>query len=133
MGPAIACETWPPPQVEFRAELLPPRGNGSLWFGVLVARRHGWCREQHVPTMEDPHMTTKSNRRWQFLSGLLVVLALALAGCGGVSSSPSSTSSSAAPAASSSQSSSSGIPQGANAGDRDSDNQGAPSDGDGNL
>jgi hypothetical protein len=80
-------------------------------------------------------MTRKSNRRWQFLSGLLVVLALAVAGCGGGSSSPKTTSTPAAsaPASSSAQSSSSGIPQGPNAGDQDSDNHGGTSDGDGNI
>jgi hypothetical protein len=87
-------------------------------------------------TTEDSDMTRKSNRRWQFLSGLLVVLALAVAGCGGGgSSSPktSSTPAASAPASSSAQSSASGIPQGPNAGDQDSDNQGGPSDGDGNI
>ncbi|HSC04654.1 MAG TPA: hypothetical protein VLC49_15090 [Solirubrobacteraceae bacterium] len=66
-------------------------------------------------------------RRW--LGVALVVAALAAAGCGGGSSSKSSSSS--APAASSTSSSSSGIPQGPNAGDKDSDNQGGASDGDG--
>jgi hypothetical protein len=66
-------------------------------------------------------------RRW--LGVALVVAALAAAGCGGGSSAKSSSSS--APAASSSSSSSSGIPQGPNAGDKDSDNQGGASDGDG--
>jgi hypothetical protein len=66
-------------------------------------------------------------------SGALIFMCLALAACGG-SSSPSSTTSSAttsAPAASSSGPAS-GIPQGPNAGDADSDNNGGPSDGDGN-
>jgi len=75
----------------------------------------------------------------RFGSLSLVVICLAMAGCGGSSSS--SSSSSSAPAATSSSSSasssasggSSSIPQGPNAGDKDSDNKGGPSDGDGNL
>jgi cytochrome c oxidase subunit 2 len=50
----------------------------------------------------------------------------------GVPGSPSG-SSATPPASSSSSSSATGIPQGPNAGDRDSDNRGGPSDGDGNL
>ena len=50
----------------------------------------------------------------------------------GVPGSPAG-SSAAPPASSSSSSSATGIPQGANAGDRDSDNRGGPSDGDGNV
>lgn len=85
------------------------------------------------------------------LSSLLAagVIAFAVAGCGGGSSSSStassppassstasSTTSSSPPATSTSSSSggaSSGIPQGANAGDKDPDNSGGPSDGDGNI
>lgn len=80
------------------------------------------------------------NRR--FASGAaLVLVGLAVVGCGSSGSSTTTTSSPAAPATStpatstpagSSGSGSSGIPQGANAGDRDSDNNGGPSDGDGN-
>jgi hypothetical protein len=73
-------------------------------------------------------------RRWLGLA--LTVAALAVAGCGGGSSSSKSSSSSSPPAASSTSSGSSGssgIPQGPNAGDKDSDNQGGPSDGDGNI
>ena len=88
---SIACETWPPLEPGW-ARL--GCGNGSVPFGVLVARRHGWCPVKHLTTKEDPDMTTKSNRKWQFLSGGLVVLALAVAGCGGGggSSSPSTSS-----------------------------------------
>ncbi len=78
-------------------------------------------------------MSSNANRRWQLPGLALVVLALAVAGCGGGGSSSSTSSSASAPAATSTQSSSSGIPQGPTAGDRDSDNNGAPSDGDGNL
>jgi hypothetical protein len=77
-----------------------------------------------------------SPRRWVALT--LAVAAIVVAGCGGGGSS--SSSSSSAPAATSTGSSSSsggsssgGIPQGPNAGDKDSDNKGGPSDGDGNL
>jgi hypothetical protein len=75
-------------------------------------------------------------RRWIAL--LMAVAAIAVAGCGGGSSSSKSTSSSSAPATTSTSSSSSagssnGIPQGPNAGDKDSDNQGGVSDGDGNI
>ena len=73
-------------------------------------------------------------RRW--LGLVLLVAALAVAGCGGGGGSSASKSSSApASSATSTNSSSSagGIPQGPNAGDKDSDNQGGPSDGDGNL
>jgi hypothetical protein len=77
-----------------------------------------------------------TTRRWLGLA--LTVAAIAAAGCGGGSSSSKSSSSSSAPAATSTSSSggssaSSGIPQGPNAGDKDSDNQGGPSDGDGNI
>ena len=72
-------------------------------------------------------------RRWLGLA--LTVAALAVAGCGGGSSSAKSSSSSppAATSTSGGSSSSSGIPQGPNAGDKDADNQGGPSDGDGNI
>jgi hypothetical protein len=71
-------------------------------------------------------------RRWLGLA--LTVAALAVAGCGGSSSSKSSSSSPpAATSTSGGSSSSSGIPQGPNAGDKDADNQGGPSDGDGNI
>lgn len=90
-------------------------------------------------------MTRNSSTHRRLLGTALVALVLALAGCGGGSSSSSSQSSSSTPATttsssssspattSSSSSSSGGIPQGANAGDKDADNQGGPSDGDGNL
>jgi hypothetical protein len=76
--------------------------------------------------------TSRSARR--YASWALVLACLALAGCGS-SSSPKTSSSAAPPPTSSSSSSSSagGIPQGPNAGDKDSDNSGGPSDGDGNL
>lgn len=70
-------------------------------------------------------------RRWLGLA--LVVAAMAVAGCGGGSSSKSSSASPPAATSTSSGSSSSGIPQGPNAGDKDSDNQGGASDGDGNI
>ena len=57
---------------------------------------------------------------------LLGVIAIAVAGCGGGSGSG------AAPAASASASSSAGIPQ-HNGGDQDADNNGGPSDGDGQI
>jgi hypothetical protein len=71
-----------------------------------------------------------------FAAGLV---ALVVAGCGGGNSSSSTTSSSAAPASSTTTSTTKasgpvpGIPQGPNAGDKDSDNNGGPSDGDGNI
>jgi hypothetical protein len=70
-------------------------------------------------------------RRALATGGLL--LALVLAGCGG-SGSASKTSSTSPPAsnAPASGESSGGIPQG-NEGDHDTDNNGGPSDGDGNL
>ncbi|MBV9000499.1 MAG: hypothetical protein JO304_15665 [Solirubrobacterales bacterium] len=94
----------------------------------------------HTPT-DKLDMTTNLTfpRRWLGLA--LVVAAIAVAGCGGGGGS-SATSSSSAPASSATSASSSssagsssagGIPQGPNAGDKDSDNQGGPSDGDGNL
>jgi hypothetical protein len=73
----------------------------------------------------------------------LALVAIAVAACGSNSSSsssssstPASTSSSSSGAAattSASGGSSNGIPQGPTAGDADADNQGAPSDGDGNV
>lgn len=66
----------------------------------------------------------KPNRR--LLTTALAVLALAAAACGGGSSK------SSAPSHSTHSTSSSGIPQGPNAGDKDADNNGGPSDGDGN-
>ncbi len=81
----------------------------------------------------------------RFAAGIALILALVAAGCGSspshsstappASTSTSSTSSSPTTSSSTSSSggSSSGIPQGANAGDADSDNHGGPSDGDGNL
>ena len=68
-------------------------------------------------------------RRW--LGVALVVAAIGAAGCGGGSSSSKSSSSAPAASSTSSGSSSAGIPQGPNAGDKDSDNQGGASDGDG--
>jgi hypothetical protein len=68
-------------------------------------------------------------RRW--LGVALVVAAIGAAGCGGGSSSSKSSSSAPAASSTSSGSSSSGIPQGPNAGDKDSDNNGGASDGDG--
>jgi hypothetical protein len=80
---------------------------------------------------------SRTARRW--IAAIMAIAAIAVAGCGGGSSSKSSSSSSP-PAATSTGSSSSagssssnGIPQGPNAGDKDSDNQGGPSDGDGNI
>jgi hypothetical protein len=79
-------------------------------------------------------------RAW--LASSLVAAALLVAACGGGSSTSSSSSSASAPAStttsktsssSPSASGASGIPQGANAGDKDADNQGGPTDGDGNL
>lgn len=89
--------------------------------------------------------TAKTLRR--LMTGALVVGSVAIAGCGSNSSTTTSSSTSApaasatssapAPATSSattsSGSGSSGIPQGPTAGDRDSDNNGGPSDGDGNV
>ena len=87
----------------------------------------------------------RSGRTW--LGAGIVVIALVLAGCGSSppasgskapSSTPSSSGSSSGGSSSGGSSSggasaSGGIPQGANAGDGDSDNHGGPSDGDGNL
>ena len=97
----------------------------SLWLSLL-GRIHGGGRCRRRLGMG----------RWLGLA--LAIAALAVAGCGGGSSSSKSSNSSSAPAAtstgsSSGGSSSSGIPQGPNAGDKDSDNQGGPSDGDGNI
>ena len=58
----------------------------------------------------------------------LLVIAVGVAGCGGGSTPTAPTKSSTR-----TQSAASGIPQGPNAGDRDSDNNGGPSDGDGNI
>ena len=71
----------------------------------------------------------------RLITGALVLAALVLAGCGSNSSNSSSSTTPAASSGStsSSGSSSSGIPQGPNAGDKDADNSGGPSDGDGNL
>lgn len=66
-----------------------------------------------------------STRRLAILASMLI--ALIVSGCGGSSSSGSSPK----PATTSSESASSGIPQN-NEGDHDPDNNGAPSDGDGN-
>lgn len=81
-------------------------------------------------------MTAGSSTYRRLVTAALVAFALALAGCGGGSSSSSSSqpsSTSPATTTSSSSSSAGGIPQGANAGDKDADNTGGPSDGDGNL
>ncbi len=85
--------------------------------------------------------TTRSPGR--FAAILLVFAALGVAACGSNSLSSSSsstpaqsqttTTTSGGASSSTTSSSSNGIPQGANAGDADSDNHGAPSDGDGNL
>jgi hypothetical protein len=69
--------------------------------------------------------TSRSIRR--LAGGALVLVCLAVAGCGGSSSPGSST-----PSATTTAPAASGIPQGPNAGDQDSDNNGGPSDGDGN-
>jgi hypothetical protein len=66
-------------------------------------------------------------------AGLLVLAALSLAACGSNSSSSGSSSSSSSQSSQSSGSSSGSIPQGPNAGDKDADNHGGPSDGDGNI
>lgn len=83
----------------------------------------------------DMTMNLTSPRRWLGLA--LAVAAIAIAGCGGGGGSSASSTSSSAPASSAtstgSSSSAGGIPQGPNAGDKDSDNQGGPSDGDGNI
>ena len=82
--------------------------------------------------MKGKNMTRdRISARW-WIAVLMAVAAIAVAGCGGGSSSSKSSSSSSAPAATST-SSSNGIPQGPNAGDKDGDNQGGPSDGDGNI
>ena len=87
--------------------------------------------------MTDTATTTTWVRR--FLAAALVLGALVVAGCGSnsntTSSTPPATSTPATTStpASSSSGSASGIPQGPNAGDKDSDNNGGPSDGDGNL
>jgi hypothetical protein len=81
-------------------------------------------------------MSTRSNLLRRLPCVALVILALVAAGCGGGSSSSKSSSSAPSSSASSSSSSggsASGIPQGPTAGDRDADNHGGPSDGDGNL
>jgi hypothetical protein len=77
-------------------------------------------------------------RAW--LATSLVAAALLLAACGGGSSTSSSSTAAASSTATSSASSSSpsasgasGIPQGPKAGDQDADNQGGPTDGDGNI
>jgi hypothetical protein len=69
---------------------------------------------------------------WRLACAATVVVALGVAGCGGGSSS-SKTSPAASSALAKQSSASSGIPQGPNAGDRDADNNGGPSDGDGNV
>ncbi len=84
-------------------------------------------------------MTALCTRHW--LPALAAAIALVVAGCGSSSSSTSSApaATSSAPATSApatsapSSSSKNGIPQGPNAGDQDSDNNGGASDGDGNL
>ena len=76
----------------------------------------------------------------RLLAAGVIAVSLAVAGCGSSSpttsapanSAPASTAPASAPASTSS-SSASGIPQGPTAGDRDSDNNGGPSDGDGNV
>lgn len=75
----------------------------------------------------------RSPRHWTAV--LLVLAALAATACGSNSGGSSNSSSSSPPAStqSSGSSSSNAIPQGANAGDADSDNHGGPSDGDGNM
>ena len=111
--------------------------------------------EFYRPLPEGSHMdmATPGRSVRRLVTGALILGALVIAGCGSNSSSTASTSSASsapatpAPAASSSSASassrysssassgasSSGIPQGPTAGDRDSDNNGGPSDGDGNL
>src|SRR6202030_2965715 len=109
---------------------------------MCVRRRCGGAITITTATEVSAMSDTTIHTPRRFLGIALAALALLVAGCGGGSSSSSSSSSSAAspPPASSSSSAStpsssgaSGIPQGPNAGDRDSDNNGGPSDGDGNL
>lgn len=80
-------------------------------------------------------MTVKlmSPRRWLALGLVLAAVALSACGGGGSSASKSSSAPGATTTSGSGGSSSGGIPQGPNAGDKDSDNQGGPSDGDGNI
>jgi ABC-type glycerol-3-phosphate transport system substrate-binding protein len=75
-------------------------------------------------------MTSRFTRRSTAI--LLVASALGLAACGSNSSSSATPAAAPTTSSTSSGSSSNGIPQG-NVGDNDSDNHGAPSDGDGNL
>jgi hypothetical protein len=92
---------------------------------------------------EGANMTTNMSRTIRrFAAGLLALAALGLAACGSNSSNTTSpaatptthaTTPASAPTTSSSGSTKNGIPQGPNAGDRDADNSGGPSDGDGNL
>jgi hypothetical protein len=80
----------------------------------------------------DEHAGTRP-RRWVALS--VVLVALGVAGCGSSGSSNSGTSSSSSTPAAPTETKAPAeetIPQGPNAGDKDSDNSGGPSDGDGN-
>ncbi len=83
-------------------------------------------------------MRQANSKLARLTAAVLLASAFALAGCGGGASSTSSTATSATSttstaATSTSGSASGGIPQGPNAGDKDADNSGGPSDGDGNL
>jgi ABC-type phosphate transport system substrate-binding protein len=93
--------------------------------------------------MEVSDMTTTMFRSPRtLLTAATAVIALVLAGCGSSPASGSKSPASSPPAASSAGASGSGssagsssgsIPQGATAGDADTDNHGGTSDGDGNL
>jgi hypothetical protein len=82
-------------------------------------------------------MDVRLSRFRGLIAAGLVLIAVGVSACGSGSSSPSSSSSSSATQSSgggaSSSTTSGGIPQGPNAGDKDADNNGAPSDGDGNM
>jgi hypothetical protein len=76
-------------------------------------------------TETTPQSATHRRRLLPLIATGAVALAVAIAGCGG------SSSTAAKPAQHSGQAATSGIPQG-NGGDMDADNNGGPSDGDGN-
>jgi hypothetical protein len=87
-------------------------------------------------------MTSKLTKKWSaLLATASVGLVLVIAGCGGSSSAPShaaaghsapAVGSAAVPANPAASSATAGIPQ-SNGGDQDADNNGGPSDGDGNI
>jgi len=122
----------------YRHHFFPSTGGEGFAAQGVLARTNP---ERPHPTRQETSVTATAKhlsiRRAATLT--LGVLALLVAGCGGSSgsssSAPPSTSSKAAapaaPASPSSESASAGIPQN-NEGDHDSDNNGGPSDGDGN-